>query len=88
MCVFVYSVDNETEPASEREPMTFKEVYLGQVNVDDFRRNARGELGTRTATLDRYGKESLVIIGCTWHELRSAVVRKASSGMALVAISK
>ena len=59
MCVFVYSVDNETEPASEREPMTFKEVYLGQVNVDDFRRNARGELGTRTATLDRYGIRKL-----------------------------
>jgi hypothetical protein len=55
MCVFVYRVDNETEPAFERSPMIFTEVYLGHVTVDDFRRNPRSELGTRTATLDRNG---------------------------------
>lgn len=55
MCVFVYDVDKSTEPAVERRPMTFTEVYLGQVVVADFRRNPRGELGTRTATLDRAG---------------------------------
>jgi hypothetical protein len=59
MCVFVYSVDNETEPARERKPMTFIEVYLGNVSVSDFRKNARGELGTRTATLHRAGIEKL-----------------------------
>ena len=59
MCVFVYSVDNETEPARERKPMTFIEVYLGKVAVADFRRNARGEVGTRTATLHRTGIEKL-----------------------------
>jgi hypothetical protein len=59
MCVFVYTVDNETEPARERGPMTFTEVYLGQVTRTDFRRNARGELGTRTATLDRQGIQKL-----------------------------
>jgi hypothetical protein len=59
MCVFVYSVDNETEPARERKPMTFIEVYLGNVSVSDFRENARGELGTRTATLHRAGIEKL-----------------------------
>ncbi|MGH7766104.1 MAG: hypothetical protein ACREQP_01510 [Candidatus Binatia bacterium] len=59
MCVFVYAVDNETEPARERGPMTFTEVYLGQVIITDFRRNARGELGTRTATLDRQGIQKL-----------------------------
>ena len=59
MCVFVYSVDNETEPASDRRPMTFTEVYLSQVGVEDFRRNPRGELGTRTATLDRHGIRKL-----------------------------
>ena len=59
MCVFVYSVDNETEPARERKPITFIEVYLGKVAVADFRRNARGELGTRTATLHRAGIEKL-----------------------------
>jgi hypothetical protein len=59
MCVFVYSVDNESEPARERKPMTFIEVYLGKVSVSDFRMNARGELGTRTATLHRAGIEKL-----------------------------
>ena len=59
MCVFVYRVDNETEPAVERRPMRFTEVYLGYVTVDDFRRNLRGELGTRTATLDREGIKKL-----------------------------
>lgn len=55
MCVFVYRVDNTSEPATQRQPMTFTEVYLGQVGVADFRKNARGELGTRTATLDAAG---------------------------------
>ena len=55
MCVFVYSVDNESEPANSRRPMSFNEIYLGQVGVADFRKNARGELGTRTATLHAQG---------------------------------
>ena len=55
MCVFVYDVDNGTEPATDRRPMSFTEVYLGQVVIADFRKNARGELGTRTATLDAAG---------------------------------
>lgn len=55
MCVFVYEVNNATEPARDRKPMSFTEIYLGQVTVDDFRRNARGELGTRTATLHAAG---------------------------------
>lgn len=55
MCVFVYSVDDVTEPAIERQPMTFTEIYLGEVTIDDFRRNARGELGTKTATLHAEG---------------------------------
>jgi len=59
MCVFVYNVDTETEPARERRPMTFSEVYLGQVTAQDFRRNARGELGTRTATLHKDGIQKL-----------------------------
>jgi hypothetical protein len=59
MCVFVYRADNETEPARERAPMTFTEVYLGSVSIDDFRKNPRGELGTRTATLHREGIEKL-----------------------------
>lgn len=55
MCVFVYAIDDQTEPANHRRPMTFTEVYLGQVVIDDFRKNARGELGTRTATLHADG---------------------------------
>lgn len=55
MCVFVYEVDNSTEPSSDREPMQFTEVYLGQVTLEDFRSNARGALGTRTATLHAQG---------------------------------
>lgn len=55
MCVFVYQVDNTSEPARLRRPLTFTEIYLGQVSVTDFRRNERGELGTRTATLDAQG---------------------------------
>jgi len=51
MCVFVYTTDHATEPAAERAPMRFTEVYLGRVERSDFRRNSRGELGTRTATL-------------------------------------
>lgn len=59
MCVFVYDVDTETEPALDRRPMTFTEVYLGHVAIDDFRRNPRGELGTRTATLHKDGIQKL-----------------------------
>lgn len=59
MCVFVYTVDIETEPARERAPMTFTEIYLGKVMLKDFRKNPRGELGTRTATLHRKGIEKL-----------------------------
>jgi len=59
MCVFVYRVDNETEPAVDRRPLEFTEVYLAQVDIEDLRRNPRGELGTRTATLHREGIKKL-----------------------------
>lgn len=55
MAVFVYEVDTETQPARERHAMTFREIYLGKVEIADFRKNAREELGTRTATLHREG---------------------------------
>lgn len=55
MCVFVYAVDNVSQPAVSRSPMKFTEVYLAEVDVADFRTNNRGELGTRTATLHRDG---------------------------------
>jgi hypothetical protein len=59
MCVFVYNVDTVSEPARDRSSMTFHEVYLCQVTTADFRKNPRGELGTRTATLHREGIEKL-----------------------------
>jgi hypothetical protein len=59
MAVFVYETDHATQPAADRNPMRFVEVYLARVTVADFRRNPRGELGTRTATLDRAGIRKL-----------------------------
>ena len=59
MCLFAHRMDNETEPAVVRRPLEFVEVYLARVEVDDFRRNSRGELGTRTATLHREGIRKL-----------------------------
>jgi hypothetical protein len=59
MCVFVYRIDVISEPARKRAPMTFTEVYLGRVRINDFRKNPRGELGTRTATLHKEGISKL-----------------------------
>jgi len=59
MCVFVYEVDLHTEPAVNRRPLKFTETYLAWVTIDDFRRNERGLLGTRTSTLSRKGVERL-----------------------------
>lgn len=59
MCVFVYRVDSESEPARDRRPMAFVQVFLANVVVDDFRKNPRGELGTRTATLHKDGVKKL-----------------------------
>ena len=59
MCVFVYEVDTEREPAVDRAAMSFREVYLGNVVTTDFRKNPRSELGTRTATLHKDGVKKL-----------------------------
>jgi hypothetical protein len=57
--VLVYQVDDSTEPANNRAPMSVTEIYLGKVTKTDFRKNQRGELGTRTATLHKEGIEKL-----------------------------
>jgi hypothetical protein len=59
MCVFVYEIDSETEPAQNRRPLRFTELYLGTVSVADFRNNPRGPLGTRTSTLAGPGIQKL-----------------------------
>ena len=43
----------------ELRPLRFTEVYLAEVTTADFRRNERGELGTRTATLHADGVAKL-----------------------------
>lgn len=56
LCTWVYTIDNDrSKPAHEREPLRFREIYIATVNIEDFRRNNRGELGTRTATLHAEG---------------------------------
>jgi hypothetical protein len=56
MCVFTYSVDNNPSVrAVDREPLTFQEIYIAEVEESDFRFNKRGERGTPTATLHREG---------------------------------
>ena len=59
LCIFVYKVDNKTEPAIDRLALKFTEVYLSHVQTDDFRKNERGELGTRTATPHKEGMEKI-----------------------------
>lgn len=71
MCVFVYSVDNQSQPASSRAPLTFREIYLSEVTTADFRLNSRNTAtGTRTATLDRNGLKKLrpnwIYLDPTW----------------------
>jgi hypothetical protein len=87
MCVFVYAIDNKTEPAIERAAMVFREVYLGQVGVEDFRRNERSDLGTRTSTLHA---EGIARLRKSWVYLdqEAPVGKAASRGKASAARSK
>lgn len=59
LCTFVYTVDNDrAKAAADRDPLTFREVYIGEVKVADFRNNARGPLGTKTSTLGGAGLQT------------------------------
>jgi hypothetical protein len=42
--VFVYSTDNESEPTSDRKPLTFTGIDLGRVDIANFHKSAKGEL--------------------------------------------
>ncbi|MEX0754004.1 MAG: hypothetical protein WD739_11100 [Actinomycetota bacterium] len=53
--IFRYRVDGETEPVMERLPTRITEVLLANLTKDDFRKNPRGELGTKTASPNRQG---------------------------------
>lgn len=51
LCVVVYAVDKSDVSPARRQALKFTEVYVGRVKKSDFRKNERGELGTRTATV-------------------------------------
>lgn len=59
LLIFRYEVDSKTEPAIDRGPTRFVEVLLAHLTREDFRRNDRGELGTRTASPNRRGLQKL-----------------------------
>ena len=46
-------------PAQNRSATRFTEVFLSHVSESDFRKNDRGPLGTRTATIDRAGVQKM-----------------------------
>ena len=53
LCTLVYAVDREEgEPIAEQEPVKSIGVFLGHVLESNYRRNARNERGTKTATFD------------------------------------
>lgn len=58
-CVFRYEADYDTEPAIERRPTRFTHIWIARLSAEDFRKNPRGELGTRTATPHREGVQKL-----------------------------
>lgn len=58
-CVFVYKIDKKTQPKASRTAMVFTKIFLAQIDAGDFRKNERGTLGTRTASLDRSGLAKL-----------------------------
>jgi hypothetical protein len=59
LCVFRYEVDNQTQPAVARRPTRIIKILLAQLTTGDFRKNQRGELGTRTASPNRQGLAKL-----------------------------
>lgn len=87
LAVFVYEVDNKSEPAAQRQPMIFREVYLGRVEKGQFKVYNRGELGTRTSSLPA---EAMVAFRANWVYLdRAPSTRKAAKrGSADRAIEK
>lgn len=77
MCTWVYAVDNDrSKAAHEREPLIFREIYIATVGTEDFRKNPRGELGTRTATLDKTGIRKYRAAGWVYLDLPSRTLRR------------
>ncbi|MBI3977590.1 MAG: hypothetical protein HY331_05320 [Chloroflexi bacterium] len=59
LCVFRYEVDSTTQPVMNRAPTRLVEILLARLTRDDYRRNPRGELGTRTASPNEQGMRKL-----------------------------
>ena len=59
LCVFRWQLDATTQPVVSRAPTRIVEIVLAELTVADFRRNPRGELGTRTASPNRAGLAKL-----------------------------
>ncbi len=49
-CVARYEVDYATQPVVSRDPTRFTHIWVARLEPKHFRKNARGPLGTRTAT--------------------------------------
>lgn len=58
-CVFTYIADYDTQPIVNREPTRFKNIWLAKLDATHFRKNERGERGTRTATPHKEGVKVL-----------------------------
>jgi len=81
LATFVYSVDNDRSKAVlDREPLTFREVYIAAVTQSDFRSNPRGELGTRTATLDAAGIAKFRAAGLVYYDWPTQQPARGSKG--------
>ncbi|TAK25053.1 MAG: hypothetical protein EPO26_04380 [Chloroflexota bacterium] len=60
LCVFRWSIDVDQEkPIRQRAPTHSVEILLARLIREDFRQNARGELGTRTASPNAAGLAKL-----------------------------
>lgn len=57
-CVFRYEI-NTAQPVVSSPPTQVTEILLAHLTRDDYRRNPRGELGTRTASPNRDGVAKL-----------------------------
>ena len=56
LCTFVYRREDDlSKPLEQRMPLQIEEIFLGNIVSKDFRFNARGERGTKTASLDSSG---------------------------------
>jgi hypothetical protein len=59
LCVFVYRVDSVGQPTIARDPLEFNGIFMSSVKIADFKRYERGDLGTRTSSLNKQARAKL-----------------------------